>query len=174
MEDKIVIDLNKNLLDKNFQFLNNNNECIICKEDLNKNDDLVLINNLCKCYEATKICKECFIKWIKENKECMICRKKFINDNIDIDRVKEHDLAPYINADSVSIEMYEDYPEDIRYLLQTGNFTNIRTFRLWLYKRKIKCLFYIFAYGLIGVFLFSFKMTIEYQKFSNNTNGLII
>jgi len=174
MEDKIVIVLNKNLLYTNFQFLNNNNECIICKEDLNKNDDLVLINNLCKCYKAAKICKECFIKWIKKNKECMICRQKFINDNIDTDRVKEHDLKSYINVDSVSIEMYEDYPEDIRYLLQTGNFTNIRKFLLWLYKRKIKYLFYIFAYGLKGLFLFDFKITIEYQKLSNNTNGFII
>ena len=93
MEDKIVIDLNKNLLDTNFQFLNNDNECIICKDNLDKNDDLVLINNLCKCYKAAKICKECFITWIKENKECMICRKKFINDNIDIDRVKEQAIA---------------------------------------------------------------------------------
>ena len=174
MEDKIVIDLNKNLLDTNFQFLNNDNECIICKDNLDKNDDLVLINNLCKCYKAAKICKECFITWIKENKECMICRKKFINDNIDIDRVKDHDLKSYVTVNSVSIEMYEDYPEDVRYLLRTGNFTSIRTFRLWLYNKKFRCLFYVFAYGLLGLFAFSFKMTIKYQRYNNDTNGYII
>ena len=48
----------------NLIFLNNNDECIICSQNIEETNLLILINNLCKCYNATKICKECFFTWI--------------------------------------------------------------------------------------------------------------
>ena len=44
MDNKIVIDLKTNLLENSkIQFLNNNEECIICSQDLKKNDFVLFI-----------------------------------------------------------------------------------------------------------------------------------
>ena len=49
MKNSTIVDLKQNLIENTeIQFLNNNEECIICSQQLN-NDHLVLINNLCKC-----------------------------------------------------------------------------------------------------------------------------
>ena len=104
MENKIVIDLKTNLLENSeIQFLNNNEECIICSQDLKKND-FVLINNLCKCYSAAKICEECLIKWINENDECIICRKNYGSINkTNVYHIKDDDIKKKIESVSIDI-----------------------------------------------------------------------
>ena len=90
MENIIITSIKKPKFDNidnidNLNFLNNKEECIICSQniDLEKLDYVIIINNLCKCYNAVKICQNCVFKWISINNQCFICRKKIadIEDN---------------------------------------------------------------------------------------------
>tara|TARA_B110000259_G_C14016101_1_gene401376 strand:- start:1311 stop:1835 length:525 start_codon:yes stop_codon:yes gene_type:complete len=173
MDDKIIIDLKDNLLENTeIQFLNNNNECIICNDKLNKQDDLVLINNLCKCYNAAKICRECLIKWINKNKQCMICRKSFTCDNINIDRINDNNIITQINT--ASIVLIDEISPDIRIFLEEEQVSSFIIFKEWCYNRMGKCLLYLTIYTFLTFFFISIKMTIEYEKNNTNSTGSII
>ena len=163
MSNKIIINLKRNFKDKNIQFLNNNNECIICNEILNRMDDLILTNNFCRCYIATKICLQCFIKWIRENKECIICRRKFINDNIHMERI-ENNISSYEN--SVYISINNVYLNNINDDLNESKF---RIITRWCNKIKYKFLFYFILFTFSGFFLLSFEMSLKYKDYTNIT-----
>lgn len=163
MENKIVIDLKENLISKNenIQFLNNNEECVICNQELNKNSDLVLINNLCKCYNAAKICEICFISWISNNNECMICRKNYSDFNeINIFHTNNQNIIEKIN-DSISIDIETT---------EEPNISSFQKMKRWLFSNKIKCLGHTIGYSLIAMFLISVKETIEYDNSINSTH----
>lgn len=174
MSDKIIIDLKTNLLEnKNIQFLNNDNECVICLQELEDDKDLVIINNLCDCYKICKICKPCLVSWINENKKCIVCRKEFTHDNIDIERVNNE---LYYKYDYKVINIYDDdTPDDIVHFLRTNQFTTFRTFKMWFEMNKCKILKYTFCYTFIGMTLYTFNESIKYQReHYNQTHTFII
>ena len=174
MSDKIIIDLKTNLLEnKNIQFFNNDNECVICQQELEDDKDLVIINNLCDCYKICKICKLCLVNWINQNKKCIVCRKEFTHDNIDIERVNNE---LYYKYDYKVINIYDDdTPDDIVHFLRTSQFTTFRTFKMWFEINKCKILKYTFCYTFIGISLYSIKQTINYEtNYYNGTHTIII
>lgn len=176
MENKIVIDLKKNLLENSeIQFLNNKEECIICSQDLN-NNDLVLINNLCKCYNAAKICEECLIKWINENDECMICRKKYSSVNkMNIYHIKDDTIKKKIENVSIEINHEDEISDDTLRLININQFTSYRTFKMWVHNNKCKLLRYSIGYGLLALALISIKETIELENADyNHTHSIFI
>ena len=169
MDNKISIELKENLLNNNpeLKYINNNNECIICSQFLKNSTDLVLLNKLCKCYDAVKICEDCFVSWLSYNNECLVCRQKLnkisyypqqkiIDLNIELDEISE-----------------EDYPIDIRILRNANMFISLRTFRIWCFVNRCNILSYILVYGFMGFAFYNVKRFMDFQKYSNTTNMII-
>lgn len=167
MENKIVIDLKKNLIkDSEIQFLNNNEECIICSE-LTEND-LVLINNFCKCYNAVKICEKCFIKWIKENNECIICRNKFSFNKYHIKNNKFKNKIQNVCLD------INDESNDIVQFRNRNIFISYRTFKMWIHFNRYKLLKNTIIFAFIAFIFISIFEFLHYQRIENNYNNTII
>jgi hypothetical protein len=170
MDNKITICLKDRLLNDNPQLncINNEDECIICSQILKKSTDLILLNNLCKCYEAVKICEDCFIKWTSHNDECFICRKKIEKKNFE---TQQNILELNIEADEID---EEDLPEDIRILRNKNLFTSFRTFKIWLNINSCKIIRYGICYGFIGFGFYAAKTTINLQNEMGNSTNIIL
>ena len=170
MDNKITIGLKDKLLKDNPELncINNEDECIICSQILKKSTDLVLVNNLCKCYEAVKICEECFVKWTSHNDECFFCRKRIEKKNYE-----PHQKILELNIETDEINE-EDLPEDIRILRNRNLFTSFRTFRLWLNINSCTLIRYLTCYGFIGFALYTVKHTIDLQKEMGNSTNIIL
>ena len=170
MDNKITIGLKDKLLKDNPELncINNEDECIICSQILKKSTDLVLVNNLCKCYEAVKICEECFVKWTSHNDECFFCRKRIEKKNYE-----PHQKILELNIETDEINE-EDLPEDIRILRNRNLFTSFRTFRLWLNINSCTLIRYLTCYGFIGFGLYTVKHTIDLQKEMGNSTNIIL
>lgn len=170
MDNKITIGLKDKLLRDNPELncINNEDECIICSQILKKSTDLVLVNNLCKCYEAVKICEECFVKWTSHNDECFFCRKRIEKKNYE-----PHQKILELNIETDEINE-EDLPEDIRILRNRNLFTSFRTFRLWLNINSCTLIRYLTCYGFIGFGLYTVKHTIDLQKEMGNSTNIIL
>ena len=176
----IRIDFKENLIEeKKIQFLNNNEECIICNQPLNKDNDLILINDLCKCYNATKICEECFTNWISLHNECIICRKKYdieFNNRInmyhsDNEKIKKNLLELQKKIDLIKKEeISEELPDDIRRLINYNQFSSLRTCKMWLYHNRRRLILYSFGYGFIAFAYISIKKTLYYENNNPNNN----
>jgi len=170
MDNKITICLKDRLLNDNPQLncINNEDECIICSQILKKSTDLILLNNLCKCYEAVKICEDCFIKWTSHNDECFICRKKIEKKNFE---TQQNILELNIETDEID---EEDLPEDIRILRNKNLFTSFRTFKIWLNINSCKIIRYGICYGFIGFGFYAAKTTINLQNEMGNSTNIIL
>ena len=170
MDNKITICLKDKLLNDNPQLncINNEDECIICSQILKKSTDLILLNNLCKCYEAVKICEDCFIKCTSHNDECFICRKKIDNKNFE---TQQNILELNIETDEID---EEDLPEDIRILRNKNLFTSFRTFKIWLNINSCKIIRYGICYGFIGFGFYAAKTTINLQNEMGNSTNIIL
>jgi len=197
MENLIITSIKKpkfnniNNID-NLNFLNNKEECIICSQniDLEKLDYVIIINNLCKCYNAVKICHVCLFKWISINNQCFICR---ISNNVNYsnrykiyhttnDNLKKKLVECTKKTQYSSIEIDrntdentdENVSNDIRILQTRDIFTNYRTFRMWLNERRYTFFRYMFCYLLITLAFISVDKTIEYQNIEYNETSNII
>lgn len=170
MDNKITIGLKDKLLKDNPELncINNEDECIICSQILKKSTDLVLVNNLCKCYEAVKICEECFVKWTSHNDECFFCRKRIEKKNYE-----PHQKILELNIETDEINE-EDLPEDIRILRNRNLFTSFRTFKLWLNINSGTLIRYLTCYCFIGFGLYTVKHTIDLQKEMGNSTNIIL
>ena len=184
MDNQIVIDLKKTALLENnhIKYLNNNNECIICSNNLNNDEELTIINNLCKCYNAVKICQICFFTWITEHNECFICRKKYNTDicnRLNIYHSNNKEIIEKIQELKFNFPVAvvsDDIPDDIRLLINRNLFSSYRTFKLWSYENKYKIFRYICIYSMLIFGLISLKETIELNNKmadNNNTHGFI-
>lgn len=171
MDNKITIGLKDKLLEDNpdLNCINNEDECIICSQILKNSTDLILVNNLCKCYEAVKICEDCFVKWTSHNDECFFCRKRIEKRNYE-----PHQKILELNIETDEINE-EDLPEDIRILRNRNLFTSFRTFKLWLNINSCTLIRYLTCYGFIGFGLYTVKHTIDLQTDigSNSTNVIL-
>ena len=171
MDNKITIGLKDKLLEDNpdLNCINNEDECIICSQILKNSTDLILVNNLCKCYEAVKICEDCFVKWTSHNDECFFCRKRIEKRNFE-----PHQKILELNIETDEINE-EDLPEDIRILRNRNLFTSFRTLRLWLNINSCTVIRYLTCYGFIGFGLYTVKHTIDLQTDigSNSTNVIL-
>ena len=171
MDNKIIIGLKDKLLEDNpdLNCINNEDECIICSQILKNSTDLILVNNLCKCYEAVKICEDCFVKWTSHNDECFFCRKRIEKRNFE-----PHQKILELNIETDEINE-EDLPEDIRILRNRNLFTSFRTLRLWLNINSCTVIRYLTCYGFIGFGLYTVKHTIDLQTDigSNSTNIIL-
>lgn len=171
MDNKITIGLKDKLLKDNpdLNCINNEDECIICSQILKNSTDLILVNNLCKCYEAVKICEDCFVKWTSHNDECFFCRKRIEKKNFE-----PHQKILELNIETDEINE-EDLPEDIRILRNRNLFTSFRTFKLWLNINSCTIIRYLTCYGFIGFSLYAVKHTIDLQTdiSSNSTNVIL-
>lgn len=171
MDNKITIGLKDKLLEDNpdLNCINNEDECIICSQILKNSTDLILVNNLCKCYEAVKICEDCFVKWTSHNDECFFCRKRIEKRNFE-----PHQKILELNIETDEINE-EDLPEDIRILRNRNLFTSFRTLRLWLNINSCTVIRYLTCYGFIGFGLYTVKHTIDLQTDigSNSTNIIL-
>ena len=171
MDNKITIGLKDKLLEDNPELncINNEDECIICSQILKNSTDLILVNNLCKCYEAVKICEDCFVKWTSHNDECFFCRKRIEKRNFE---PQQKILELNIETDEIN---EEDLPEDIRILRNRNLFTSFRTFKLWLNINSCTLIRYLTCYGFIGFGLYTVKHTIDLQTDigSNSTNVIL-
>lgn len=171
MDNKITIGLKDKLLEDNpdLNCINNDDECIICSQILKNSTDLILVNNLCKCYEAVKICEECFVKWTSHNDECFFCRKRIEKRNYE-----PHQKILELNIETDEINE-EDLPEDIRILRNRNLFTSFRTLTLWLNINGCTIMRYGMCYGFIGFGLYAAKQTIDLQTDigSNSTNIIL-
>mgnify|MGYP001361481723 FL=1 len=171
MDNKITIGLKDKLLEDNpdLNCINNDDECIICSQILKNSTDLILVNNLCKCYEAVKICEDCFVKWTSHNDECFFCRKRIEKKNFE-----PHQKILELNIETDEINE-EDLPEDIRILRNRNLFTSFRTFKLWLNINSCTLIRYLTCYGFIGFGLYTVKHTIDLQTDigSNSTNVIL-
>ena len=171
MDNKITIGLKDKLLEDNpdLNCINNEDECIICSQILKNSTDLILVNNLCKCYEAVKICEDCFVKWTSHNDECFFCRKRIEKRNYE-----PHQKILELNIETDEINE-EDLPEDIRILRNRNLFTSFRTLRLWLNINSCTVIRYLTCYGFIGFGLYTVKHTIDLQTDigSNSTNIIL-
>lgn len=171
MDNKIIIGLKDKLLEDNpdLNCINNEDECIICSQILKNSTDLILVNNLCKCYEAVKICEDCFVKWTSHNDECFFCRKRIEKRNFE-----PHQKILELNIETDEINE-EDLPEDIRILRNRNLFTSLRTFKLWLNINSCTLIRYLTCYGFIGFGLYTVKHTIDLQTDigSNSTNVIL-
>ena len=182
MENKILVNSNKDpLLTKNRKcYLNLNNECIICSQSFDSM--FILINNLCKCYDAVKICRTCFIKWISNNNECFLCRKKYnINSNNALNIYHSNnneiiEIIQNINNNYIIVDINENNSENDLILLNNRDlFTTCKTFRLWCSKYKYNIIRHILCYSFIITFFISIKKTLDYEKMNyNNTNSIIL
>lgn len=99
------------------------NICVICLEELDKNYKIDINNSiylnkikekLCNCIH--KIHKECIENWLKYNKSCPLCRKRFSNDeeiinNNNFDSNSNIELIPLWRT---YYEDNEDYYNEIR------------------------------------------------------------
>lgn len=170
MDNKITIGLKDKLLEDNpdLNCINNEDECIICSQILKNSTDLILVNNLCKCYEAVKICEECFVKWTSHNDECFFCRKRIEKRNFE-----PHQKILELNIETDEINE-EDLPEDIRILRNRNLFTSFRTFKLWLNINSCTLIRYLTCYGFIGFGLYTVKHTIDLQKEIGNSTNIIL
>tara|TARA_B100000963_G_scaffold352473_1_gene365689 strand:+ start:900 stop:1412 length:513 start_codon:yes stop_codon:yes gene_type:complete len=170
MDNKITIGLKDKLLEDNpdLNCINNEDECIICSQILKNSTDLILVNNLCKCYEAVKICEECFVKWTSHNDECFFCRKRIEKRNYE-----PHQKILELNIETDEINE-EDLPEDIRILRNRNLFTSFRTLRLWLNINSCTVIRYLTCYGFIGFGLYTVKHTIDLQKEMGNSTNIIL
>jgi len=170
MDNKITIGLKNKLLEDNpdLNCINNEDECIICSQILKNSTDLILVNNLCKCYEAVKICEECFVKWTSHNDECFFCRKRIEKRNYE-----PHQKILELNIETDEINE-EDLPEDIRILRNRNLFTSFRTLRLWLNINSCTVIRYLTCYGFIGFGLYTVKHTIDLQKEMGNSTNIIL
>ena len=176
----------------NLNFLNNKEECIICSQniDLEKLDYVIIINNLCKCYNAVKICHVCLFKWISINNQCFICRKSnnvYYSNRHKIYHTTNDDLKKKLvectkKTQYSSIEIHgntdenidENIPNDIR-LLQTHDiFTSSRTFRMWLNERRYTIFRHMLCYLFITIMFISIDKTIKYQNMDYNETHSII
>jgi len=88
---------NKYLLVK-YNNLNNNsdnnienNECIICLENLLENDTITIINNKCKCFNNLNIHYKCLNNWLNLYKNCIICTINI--DKKDIENKSEFEIT---------------------------------------------------------------------------------
>ena len=171
MDNKITIGLKDKLLKDNpdLNCINNEDECIICSQILKNSTDLILVNNLCKCYEAVKICEDCFVKWTSHNDECFFCRKRIEKKNFE-----PHQKILELNIETDEINE-EDLPEDIRILRNRNLFTSFRTFKMWLNINSCTIIRYLTCYGFIGFSLYAVKHTIDLQTDigSNSTNIIL-
>ena len=179
--------LNDNNID-NLNFLNNNEECIICSQniDLEKLDYVIIINNLCKCYNAVKICHVCLFKWISINNQCFICRKsnnvnysnrhKIYHTTNDDLKKKLVECTKKTQYSSIEIDgnTDENTPNDIRILQTRDIFTNSRTFRMWLHERRYIFFRYMLCYLFITMMFITIDKTItlDYGNY-NTTHGII-
>tara|TARA_B100000497_G_C7454870_1_gene281610 strand:- start:75 stop:587 length:513 start_codon:yes stop_codon:yes gene_type:complete len=170
MDNKITIGLKDKLLEDNPELncINNEDECIICSQILKNSTDLILVNNLCKCYEAVKICEECFVKWTSHNDECFFCRKRIEKRNYE-----PHQKILELNIETDEINE-EDLPEDIRILRNRNLFTSFRTLKLWLNINTCTLIRYLTCYGFIGFGLYTVKHTIDLQKEMGNSTNIIL
>lgn len=170
MDNKITIGLKDKLLEDNpdLNCINNEDECIICSQILKNSTDLILVNNLCKCYEAVKICEDCFVKWTSHNDECFFCRKRIEKKNFE-----PHQKILELNIETDEINE-EDLPEDIRILRNRNLFTSFRTFKLWLNINSCTIIRYLTCYGFIGFGLYTVKHTIDLQKEMGNSTNIIL
>ena len=182
MKNNIIIDSNKDplLANDNLCFLNNKDECIICSQILNKSTDLTLINNLCKCYNATKICEECFLNWVKENNECFICRKKYnisFEDRLNVYNFKNVELTEKLSkvqSNMVVVQINEELPYDLRLLRDRNLFTTCRTFKLWTKYNRCRIFRYTIIYSVLITAVYSIRETIEYNNHVYNDTYRII
>jgi hypothetical protein len=160
MDNKITIGLKDKLLEDNPELncINNEDECIICSQILKNSTDLILVNNLCKCYQAVKICEECFVKWTSHNDECFFCRKRIEKRNFE-----PHQKIIELNIETDEINE-EDLPYDIRLLRTQNLFTSTRTFKLWLNINGCTIFKYLTCYGFIGVGFYGMKQAINFQN----------
>lgn len=197
MENLIITSIKKpkfnniNNID-NLNFLNNKEECIICSQniDLEKLDYVIIINNLCKCYNAVKICHVCLFKWISINNQCFICRKsnnvnysnrhKIYHTTNDDLKKKLVECTKKTQYSSIEIDGNTDEntdgntPNDIRLLQTRDIFTTSRTFRMWLNQRRYTFFRYMFCYLLITLAFISVEKTLEYQNMEYNETSNII
>ncbi len=179
--------LNDNNID-NLNFLNNNEECIICSQNIDSEnlEYIIIINNLCKCYNAVKICQNCLFRWISINNQCFICRKsnnvnysnrhKIYHTTNDDLKKKLIECTKKTQYSSIEIDgnTDENIPNDIR-LLQTHDiFTSSRTFRMWLNERRYTFLRYMLCYLFITMMFISVDKTIKYQNMDYNETSNII
>lgn len=193
MENLIITSIKKpkfnniNNID-NLNFLNNKEECIICSQniDLEKLDYVIIINNLCKCYNAVKICHVCLFKWISINNQCFICRKsnnvnysnrhKIYHTTNDDLKKKLVECTKKTQYSSIEIDgnTDENTPNDIRILQTRDIFTNSRTFRMWLHERRYIFFRYMLCYLFITMMFITIDKTItlDYGNY-NTTHGII-
>ena len=193
MENLIITSIKKpkfnniNNID-NLNFLNNKEECIICSQniDLEKLDYVIIINNLCKCYNAVKICHVCLFKWISINNQCFICRKsnninysnrhKIYHTTNDDLKKKLVECTKKTQYSSIEIDRNtdENTPNDIRILQTRDIFTSSRTFRMWLHERRYTFFRYMLCYLFITMMFITIDKTItlDYGNY-NTTHGII-
>jgi hypothetical protein len=169
MDNKITIELKDKLLKDKPKIIciNNEDECIICSQILKNSTDLVLLNKLCKCYDAVKICEDCFVSWLSYNNECLICRKKLEKiDYFPLQKIKDLN----IEIDELS---EEDFPTDIRILRNINIFSSIRTFNLWCSINKCSAIKFIIFYVFAGVCFLIIKTYTHLNSLNNSTNIII-
>tara|TARA_Y100000389_G_scaffold174223_1_gene184003 strand:+ start:95 stop:673 length:579 start_codon:yes stop_codon:yes gene_type:complete len=191
MKNIIITSIKKPKFDNidNLNFLNNKEECIICSQniDLEKLEYIIIINNLCKCYNAVKICQDCFFHWISINNQCFICRKSYDinyfnrykiyhtnNDNLNKKLIKSTKKTQYS-----TIEIERDLPDNIQYLEDNSIednsiFISFRTLKIWSYNNRYKIGRYIFCYGLITFGFITIDKTITYEYMNYNSTDNII
>jgi hypothetical protein len=186
MKNIIITSIKKPKLNNidNLNFLNNNEECIICSQniDLENLDYVIIINKVCKCYNAVKMCKKCLFIWISNNNTCFICRKSY-----NINYSNRHKIY-YTNNDNLnkklvectkktqysSIDINDNIPNDIIVVQTIDVFTFNRSFRFWLHERKYTFLRYMLCYLFITVVFISIDKTIKYDNMDYNETHAII
>lgn len=190
MENIIITSIKKPKFDNtdNLNFLNNNEECIICSQniDLENLEYAIIINNLCKCYNAVKICQNCLFRWISINNQCFICRKsnnvnysnrhKIYHTTNDDLKKKLVECTKKTQYSSIEIDgnTDENIPNDIRLLQTRDIFTTSRTFRMWLNERRYTFFRYMLCYLFITTMFISIDKTIKYQNMDYNETSNII
>jgi hypothetical protein len=181
----VIIDNEKPLLYKfnennDLIYLNNDNECIICSQNLTI-EDIILINNLCKCYNATLICRNCLNYWISNNNKCFICseiynisyknrfkiyhpnKSKLLKYNKEYKTDKKH-VSLDINSDnSIDSDILVTNISDTNYLLYLCN-----KIKLLFLNHRLLLLQYLFCSSLAIFIFISVYKTIEYQKMVDN------
>ena len=76
--NNVIVKYKNEEINDNECFNNNQNECMTCSD----NDNLVLMeNNFCPCFKYVVFCESCFISWLLKHHKCIICRKKFEDEN---------------------------------------------------------------------------------------------
>tara|TARA_B100000900_G_scaffold56249_1_gene42038 strand:+ start:10306 stop:10881 length:576 start_codon:yes stop_codon:yes gene_type:complete len=190
MENIIITSIRKPKFDNtdNLNFLNNNEECIICSQniDLENLEYVIIINNLCKCYNAVKICQNCLFRWISINNQCFICRKsnnvnysnrhKIYHTTNDDLKKKLVECTKKTQYSSIEIDgnTDENIPNDIRLLQTRDIFTTSRTFRMWLNESRYTFFRYMLCYLFITMMFISIDKTIKYQNMDYNETSNII